>query len=58
MQVQRLVQALAQIQTQRLVQEPELELVQEPLQVLEQVRQQELAAAPEQRQVRELRVSR
>lgn len=74
--VQAAVLELAQMQAQRLVQVPELELalglqlereppvvrvpelelVQEPLQVLEQVRQQEPAVEPE--QVRELRVSR
>ena len=40
------------------VQEPPVVWVLEPLQVLEQIRQQELAAAPEPRQARELRVSR
>ena len=74
--VQAAVLELAQMQAQRLVQVPELELalglqlereppvvrvpelelVQEPLQVLEQVRQQEPAVEPE--QVQELRVSR
>ena len=38
--------------------EPPVVWVLEPLQILEQIRQQELAAAPEPRQVRELRVSR
>ena len=67
---QAAVLELAQIQAQRLVSEPELELalglqleqeppvvwVLEPLQVLEQIRQQEPAVEPE--QVRKLRVSR
>lgn len=62
----RLEQALVQLQELALglqlereppvVRVPELELVQEPLQVREQVRQQELAAVLE--RVRELRVSR
>ena len=62
----RLEQALVQLQELALglqlereppvVRVPELELVQEPLQVREPVRQQELAVKPE--RVRELRVSR
>ena len=70
------LQELAQMQAQRLVSEPELELAlglqleQEPpvvwvlepplvrMQGRESARQQELAAVPEQRQARELRVSR
>ena len=66
--VQAAVLELAQMQAQRLVSEPELELAlglqlerKPPLvrvQGREPARQQELAAAPEPRQVRELRVSR
>ena len=66
--VQAAVLELAQMQAQRLVQVQELELALElqlerkpPLvrvQGREPARQQELAAAPEPRQVRELRVSR
>ena len=68
--VQAAVLELTQMQAQRLAQEPELEREREPsvvrvpepplvqVQGREPARQQELAAAPESRQVRELRVYR
>lgn len=52
------LQELAQMQVQRLVQVPELEPPLVQVQGRESARQQELAAAPEPRQARELRVSR